>query len=233
MAHGGTEDRRYLVVSLILAFVGGFADAGSYILVGSFTGHITGNSILLAIHVVNSQWFQALSCLTAVIAFLAGTAGGVSWPHPPDQSACRRLAPVLALEIALIALGMIIPVLPATGRRDVFLASLCLALGLQNGAVGKIDSVAFHTTFITGLSTTLVGALAIGKPGPNRRLLPQIIGCFVVGAFLGAWAATRVGIASFIFVLTLLALTWLLAITAPSKDEALGAARPINDWGTS
>lgn len=220
MAEAGSGRRRYLLVSLILAFVGGFADTGSYIVVGSFTGHITGNAILLAVHVVNSQWLQALSCLIAVIAFLAGTVGGLSWPHPPGRSACRRLAPLLALEVALIALGTIVPMLPATGRNDIFLASLCLALGLQNGALGKIDSVEFHTTFITGLSTTLVGALATGKPGPERRLLPPFIGCFIVGALMGAWATTRVGTTAFVLVLTLIALSWLLSITSPSKDEA-------------
>lgn len=229
MAEAGPGRQRYLLVSLILAFVGGFADVGSYILVHSFTGHITGNTVLLAVYVVNSQWLQALSCLVAVIAFLAGTAGGLSWPHPPGRSACRCLAPVLALEAALIALGTIVPVLPATGGNNVFLVSFSLALGLQNGALGKIDSVAFHTTFITGLSTTLVGALATGKLGPKRRLLPPIIGCFVVGALVGAWAVIRVGGAAFILVLTLLALTWLLSITSSSKNEVPGAMRPIDD----
>lgn len=219
MAGVRPRERRYLLVSLILAFVGGFADAGSYILVGSFTGHITGNSILLAVHVVNLQWRPALGCLAAVIAFLAGTAGGVSWPQPPGRSACRRLAPVLALETALIVLGISASLLPATAQNDVFLVSLCLALGLQNGALGKIDSVPFHTTFITGLSTTLVAALAAGKPGAKRRLLPLIIGCFILGAFVGALAATRVGIAGFALVLALLASAWFLATTAPTKDE--------------
>lgn len=228
MANTDPGKRRYLLVSLIQAFVGGFADAGSYLLVGSFTGHITGNAILLTIHAVNSQWLQALSCLVAVIAFLAGTAGGVSWPHPPNRSACRRLAPLLALEIVLIAIGMIVFVLPFAVRNDLFLVSLCLALGLQNGALGKIDSVAFHTTFITGLSTTLVGALANGKQGLVRRLLPPIIGCFIMGAFVGAWAVTRVDVAGFCLVLTLLALVWLLSMTTPSTDVASGATRPID-----
>ena len=207
------------MVSLILAFVGGFADAGSYILVGSFTGHITGNSVLLAVHVVNSQWYPALSCLAAVIAFLAGTAGGVSWPHPPDRSACGRLAPLLVTEIALIALGMVASLLSATAHNSFFLVSLGLALGLQNGALGKIDSVPFHTTFITGLSTTLVTSLAAGKPGPQRRLLPMIIGSFILGAFIGAWAAHRIGISAFGLLLALLASAWFLAITAPARNE--------------
>ncbi len=232
MIEAGPGERRFLLVSLLLSFVGGFADAGSYLLVDSFTGHITGNSILLAVHLVDWQWLQALSCLVAVIAFLAGTAGGVKWPYPPDQSACRRLAPVLTLEIALIAFGLIVPELQATGRKDIFLASLCLALGLQNGALGKINSVAIHTTYITGLSTTLVGALATGKPSPKRWLLPPVIGCFIVGALVGAWLVTRVGVAGFGFVMLLLAFAWLLALTAP-KNVSGGAAHPIGEQATS
>ena len=105
---------------------------------------ITENSVLLAIHLVNAQWLQALSCLVAVIDFLAGTAGGVIWPRPPGGSACRHLAPVLALEIALIALGMTISVLAAKGRNDVFLVSLYLALGCKT--VHWARSTRWHST---------------------------------------------------------------------------------------
>ena len=79
--------------------------------------------------------------------------------------------------------------------------------------------------------------VAQAGPGQQRYLLVSLIlafiGCFIVGAFLGAWAATRVGIAGFVLILTLLAVAWLLAMTAPSKDESLGAARPIYDRETS
>lgn len=216
MTEADPGERRYFIVTLLLTFVGGFADAGSYVLVRSFTGHLTGNSVLFAVHLVNAQWTQATSCLIAVVAFLAGTAGGVSWPHRQGRSACRRLAPVLAVEFALVALAVMALGLPATLQKDAFLTGVCLALGLQNGALGKIDSVAFHTTFITGLSTTLVGALASGKPSPKRRLLPPIIGCFIAGALVGALAVTRFGIGGFGVILVVLACNWLLAATARS-----------------
>ena len=211
-----TGEWRYFLVTLLLTFVGGFADAGSYVLVRSFTGHLTGNSVLFAVHLVNAQWLQATSCLIAVAAFLAGTAGGVSWPHRPGRSACRRLAPVLALEVALVALGVMALSLTSAVQKDVFLTGMCLALGLQNGALGKIESVAFHTTFITGLSTSLVGALAAGKPSPKKRLLPPIILCFIAGALVGAWAVAYFDIVGFALMPGVLACAWLLAITARS-----------------
>ncbi len=226
MADVGAENGRLLLVSLVLALVGGFADAGSYVLVSSFTGHITGNSIMLMVHLVNSQWPEALSCLIAAAAFLAGTAGGVNWPYPAGRSACRRLAPALVLEIALITAGMIVPALPGTGRKDVFLASLCLALGLQNGMLGKVGLVGVHTTFITGLSTTLVKDLVTGTPGPKREVLLSVIGCFILGALAGAWALTRFGIAAFSVVLALLAFAWLLAVTTPATEGLVGPGAP-------
>ena len=117
------------------------------------------------------------------------------------------------------------------GMRDVFLACLCLALGLQNGALGKIGPVAFHTTFITGVSTTLVTALVAGQPGPKRRLLPAIILCFVCGAFCGAFLASRFGVAGFGVVFLLLALTWAVAVTDPREagTSQSASAAPANE----
>ena len=45
-------------ISIGLAFIGGYADASSYLLAGALTGHLTGNCVLAAV--------------LAVIVFLAG-----------------------------------------------------------------------------------------------------------------------------------------------------------------
>ncbi|MFV4845109.1 DUF1275 family protein [Edwardsiella tarda] len=37
-------DKRIQVL-LLLTLVGGFADAGAFVLLGTFTGHITGNAV--------------------------------------------------------------------------------------------------------------------------------------------------------------------------------------------
>lgn len=205
------RDRRYLVVSLILSTTGGFADAGSYVLAHSFTGHITGNSILLAVDLAQGRRADAVTCLLAVLAFLAGTAGAVRWPNRRDPSPVRRLTGPILAELLLTASGLCYLAAGLPAGRPVFVVSLCLALGLQNGALGKARSVSFHTTFITGLSTTLVSSLMAGQPGPKQALLPPIIGCFLAGGFAGAVTVQRVGAAGFLGVPVLLLLALAVA----------------------
>ena len=202
-------------MGLILALTGGYADAGSYLLSGSFTGHVTGNFILMAIAIVGHHGAEALSCILAVTGFLIGTAIGSVWPRVTGGGSCRRLAAPLAAEIVLVAAGMY-----ATGVRlpfghEAFLACVCLALGVQNGILSKLGSVPVHTTFVTGMFTSLVGAITAGAAGPKRRVLSVILGGFLCGAFCGALTVSRAGIAGFAGVLLLLALAWLVCVTAP------------------
>ena len=212
-----TTDRRALAVGLILALVGGYADAGSYLLSGSFTGHVTGNSILMAIAIVGHHGAQALSCLLAVICFLVGTAIGLVWRRRDAGGSCRPLAAPLSVEIVLIATGMYATGLGPPVGHEAFLACVCLALGVQNGILSKLGSVSVHTTFITGMFTSLVGALTVDAAGPTRRVLAAILGAFLCGASCGALAVTRAGVAGLFGVPLLLALAWLVCVTAPRR----------------
>jgi uncharacterized membrane protein YoaK (UPF0700 family) len=58
-----------LGISIGLAFVGGYADASSYLLARTFTGHLTGNCILAAVSVAGRYWYVAFDRLLAVILF--------------------------------------------------------------------------------------------------------------------------------------------------------------------
>ena len=208
-------DRRFLAVGLILALVGGYADAGSYLLSGSFTGHVTGNSTLMAIAIVGRRGAQAFSCVLAVTGFLVGTAIGSVWPRVSGGGSCRRLAAPLAAEIVLIAAGMFATGVHPPFGHSAFLVCVCLALGVQNGILSRLGSVSVHTTFITGMVTSLVDAAIGDAAGPKRRVLPAVIGGFLCGAFCGALVVTRAGVAGFAGVLLLLALAWLVCVSAP------------------
>src|SRR5580658_6135256 len=59
-------------ISIGLAFVGGYADASSYLLARTFTGHLTGNSVLAAVSAASKDWYLTLDRLVAVIVFLGG-----------------------------------------------------------------------------------------------------------------------------------------------------------------
>ncbi len=55
------------------AFVGGYCDAVSFFLAGTFTGHVTGNSVLAAARLAVFDGRGALACSAATLRFLAGT----------------------------------------------------------------------------------------------------------------------------------------------------------------
>jgi uncharacterized membrane protein YoaK (UPF0700 family) len=58
--------------SIGLAFIGGYADASSYLLARTFTGHLTGNCVLAAVSAASKDFYLTLDRLLAVIVFLGG-----------------------------------------------------------------------------------------------------------------------------------------------------------------
>ena len=60
--------------SVVYAFAGGFADATGYLLVRPFTGHLTGNLILLALSFASPHRPHIVERVLAVVTFLIATA---------------------------------------------------------------------------------------------------------------------------------------------------------------
>src|SRR5438132_10367653 len=88
-------------ISLGLAFIGGYADASSYLLAGAFTGHLTGNCVLAAVSAASKDWYLTLDRLLAVIVFLAGIVFSLT---------LNRLVPV-GLRKYSLAIAMFVEVL--------------------------------------------------------------------------------------------------------------------------
>src|SRR6516225_1922449 len=57
-------------ISIGLAFIGGYADASSYLLAGTFTGHVTGNCVLAAVSAASKR----------VVSYLGSTIGSDIFP---------------------------------------------------------------------------------------------------------------------------------------------------------
>lgn len=196
-----TEDKpagaNAMVVLIALAFAGGFADAAAYLLTGSFTGHITGNTVLGAIALAGGKIDAFQLHLTAVVAFLLATAGGILLTR-------LRLKNNATLTLALLMEAALIGVATSSGgahppHSNVFmLVCLCLALGLQNGIFSKSEGVSVHATYVTGdTSSLLVSLLRRPSPGsvaksPNKRTTDTVLGVvwpsFAVGAALAGLA---------------------------------------------
>jgi uncharacterized membrane protein YoaK (UPF0700 family) len=185
-------------LSLGLAFVGGYGDAASFILAKTFTGHVTGNLVLSAIAVAAHEWRPALGHLSAIVTFLIGIFVSVLIVRPLTAWSSWPLLPtIMGMEVILIVLASLALASAMAHGIEIFVIFVSLALGLQNGAFRRAGGISVHTTYLTGMITSLIsaqgekyasGVLPVSSraPDPKNELLCGIWIAFVAGAGAGA-----------------------------------------------
>ncbi len=142
-------------ISIGLAFVGGYADASSYLLARTFTGHLTGNCVLAAVSTASKEWYLTLDRLLAVIVFLAGILVSLILNRfVPVRLRQYSLAIAMFIEVLLIVSASLFLINRANA--ELFIVCMCLALGIQNGALDKTNGISVHSTYMTGMVTTLM-----------------------------------------------------------------------------
>lgn len=195
------ENDRWLTFGL--AFVGGYGDAAGLVLAYTFTGHVTGNLVLVAIAVATRNGHAVLRHLLAIGTFL----GGILLSALIDLFLRKRLRlpllpAVMVLEIALVGLAALAMTLQWEYGTGAFILCVALALGLQNGALRRVVGTSVHTTYLTGMITNLIisaankglGDVAQERPitaDPTLRLLSGIWMSFLLGAVTGAAMVLR------------------------------------------
>jgi uncharacterized membrane protein YoaK (UPF0700 family) len=179
----------------VLGFVGGYGDAAGFVLARTFTGHATGNLVLGAIEIAAGDLRSALSHFSAVVAFLTGVFLG-AWTMRPLK--LSRLSSVMAVELILILASPLFLSGHLAGTAS-FVLCVSLALGLQNGAFRRAGGISVHTTYLTGMITSLISSEvekysaepfppAASTHNPKVVLIVQIWTAFVLGAIAGAAA---------------------------------------------
>ena len=182
-----------LPLNVLLALVGGFADAACYVFAGCFAGHITGNTLLAAVSLVREQWDQAAYCASAVSCFAIGTFLGSVIKPGKDTSERWRFPTMLAVEIILLASAALIGRSSGFVGHHAFVLLVSLGLGLQNGSFNKAGTTSVRTTYITGMTTGLLGRLAKDPSAARERVVPITILCFFFGGMAGGFALLREG----------------------------------------
>jgi uncharacterized membrane protein YoaK (UPF0700 family) len=182
-------------ISIGLAFVGGYTDASSYLLARTFTGHLTGNCVLAAVSAASKDWYLMLDRLLAVIVFLAGILVSLILNRfVPVRLRQYSLAIAMFIEVLLIGSASLL--LMNRANAELFIVCMCLALGIQNGALDKTNGISVHSTYMTGMVTTLMqksfkrlSLKRSSKEDPARltiRVLAPMWVSFIFGAFTGA-----------------------------------------------
>jgi uncharacterized membrane protein YoaK (UPF0700 family) len=152
-------------VAFPLAWVGGFVDAVGFLtLAGLFVAHMSGNTVRLGVFLGDGDWSLAAQRLVPIIFFTLGVVVGIA----VSEALRRRSAPapaarVLGIEAVLLLAFMLVgqAVLDgrgaAAGSLDYYLLAIVavLTMGLQNAALRRVAGVPIHTTFVTGILTSV------------------------------------------------------------------------------
>lgn len=216
----GRSTRQNRIVAGSLALVGGYVNSAGFVLVGTFTSHVTGNVGRLSNDLANGQLGATATALTMLVAFLGGAfAASMMLESNVFGRPANGYGAALFTESALLWLFMGAATLTPAAHlrvRDLEAAILCFSMGMQNSLVTKLSGAVVRTTHLTGVFTDLgiEGArwfrwwrgslseklrvkLAFGRnpperpAGPKTELLLTIALSFITGAIAGAASVVR------------------------------------------
>ena len=189
-----------LVVLGLLTLVTGLVDAACYLGLGQvFTANQTGNAVLLAFGAAGAEGLPILGPTVSLVVFLLGAAAGgwfatrrIGPANTPVPAAARQrwFGGVLLIELGVvIAAGVVAIGLPVDGggaRRQVVIALLAGALGLQNATVRRLAVPDITTTVLTMTLTGLAADLHLAGRSPRVRRRVAAVVVMVAGALVGA-----------------------------------------------
>lgn len=151
-----------------LALVAGFVNSAGFVLLGSFTSHVTGSAGRLATDVVARDAPAAVSAFLLILTFWLGAFSASSMLHTgffPRRSAAYAaalfseatllIAFVALNEESLVDVSLVSMISRSPRHADAYAGLLCFAMGMQNSLVTYITGARVRTTHITGVVTDL------------------------------------------------------------------------------
>lgn len=211
--------RKNEILAGYLALVAGFVNSGGFVLLGTFSSHVTGTLGRFSLDMAHGRRDAALAALILVAAFFVGAfvASLVIESSVFRQSSGAYSVALLA-EAALLAAFIILAGLSNEVHPralDAEALFLCCAMGMQNSLVTRLSGAVVRTTHLTGVVTDLGIETARWYRWHRNRLLPQlptllpmrapperpppsriillttIVVAFAVGSMIGALAVLR------------------------------------------
>jgi uncharacterized membrane protein YoaK (UPF0700 family) len=216
----GRSERQNRLLAGYLAFFGGFVNSAGFVLIGSFTSHVTGSVGRFANEIASHELDAAAAAITLIGAFFVGafimsmTVESNFFGRTP-----YAYGAALSTEALLLVVFTVVSELTPGARprfKDAEAAILCCAMGMQNAVVTRLSGAVVRTTHLTGVITDLgieaarwfrwwrAGVserlrvkLSFGRNPPERpapvkvALLGTIASAFTLGAVGGATAGAK------------------------------------------
>ena len=197
----------------LLAVVGGFLDAYTYLLRGHvFANAQTGNIVLLGLHLAQLQITEALYYLIPILAFALGVVvSQLIRRRYQDHDRIHWRQVTLGVECVILLAVAFLP----HGRCDMTVnVVISLSCAMQVESFRKINGNTFATTMCTGnlrSATELLFCYAISKNKEERNRSLQYYGIilfFISGAVLGTLLSNTYGAKSVLFCCAVLAIAF-------------------------
>ena len=182
-----------LLMGMLLALVGGFLDAYTYVTRdGVFATAQTGNTVLFAVRAASPDYGSALQNVPPFLAFIAGV---LVAEHLKGKFYKHRRA-VLFLECIIL---FIVGFLPGSVPNMLITISIAFVSSLQIGTFNKLENWSYNSTITTGNLRTASSAFYVGyigkDPEAKRKFncFAAIILSFISGALLGTFSSVHLG----------------------------------------
>jgi len=187
---------------LLLTVVTGLVDATSYLRLGHvFVANMTGNVVFLGFALAGDQALSIPASLVALAVFVVGSAasGRFAMRFADDRHRLLRVAVVAELVLVVVALVVAVTTSQDAGAPSRYgsIASLALAMGIQNATARRLAVADLTTTVLT---LTLTGIAADSKLAGGtgskfgRRFLA--VSAMLLGALVGGVLTLKVDIAA-------------------------------------
>ena len=242
------SERDNRILAGYLAFIGGFVNSAGFVLVGSFTSHVTGNVGRLANDVGAGDLRAAVAALTMIGAFTLGAfvASMCIESHVFGKTPYAYGA-ALSCEAGLLVLFGIASTVAVSAHprlNDMQAMLLCAAMGMQNSLVTRLSGAVVRTTHLTGvftdigiegarwfrwwrgrMSVVLGVRFSFGDDAPERPspvkigLLSTIAAAFTTGAVCGCMTAIALRQAAMILPTLAVGIAATYAFVSGRRDE--------------
>lgn len=179
-----------LLMGMILALVGGFLDAYTYVTRdGVFATAQTGNTVLFAVRAASPEFDGAIQNVPPFVAFVAGVLVAA---HLKERLEKHRRAVLLVECIILFIVGL----LPASFPNMIVTITVAFVSSLQIATFNKLENWSYNSTITTGNLRTAAqasyGAFANHNPEDMKKFrgFAFIIISFISGALIGTFSST-------------------------------------------
>ena len=180
------------LIAMLLAIVGGFLDAYTYVARGHvFANAQTGNIVLFGLHLAEGEWLKAISYFIPILAFVLGVFVDEwikKYVLPMPKIHWRQI--VLLFEVLIL---FIVAWLPLGGTNDLIANTLVsFVCSMQVQSFRKVHGLPYATTMCTGnlrSGTELLFRFTQSKEKELRDKSMHYYGVilfFILGAGIGA-----------------------------------------------